>query len=288
MPRTFSVKHNDMNKTHGDPFLSLAQSDDSEIDLGLGALLIAKDIYPELDTSVYMEQLDQMALEAKERIGGIDEPSKQIARLNRYLFKEQAFKGNQDDYYNPRNSCLNDVLERKLGIPITLSVVYIETSKRIGLPISGVGFPGHFIVKHQGEHLETYIDPFHGGRVLSEDALRDRLASVFDEPTPLQPEFLNEVGNKEILARILRNLKNIYFQEKAYARTISASERISWLFPDFAEEYRDRGYLYYKVKAYGKSRGAFQEYLRISGDAPDREDIEENIELLVLQLARLN
>ena len=286
--KILSAKHNKMDKTPEDPFFSLAQRDDSEIDLGLGALLIAKDIYPELDTRAYMELLDQMALEAQERIGRSDEPSWQIAQLNHYLFEEKQFKGNQEDYYNPRNSCLNEVLERKLGIPITLSVVYIETSRRIGLPIVGVGFPGHFLVKHQGEHLETYIDPYHGGQILSEEALRDRLASVFDEPTPLQPEFLNQVGNKEILVRILRNLKNIYFKDEAYARAVLASERISLLLPDFAEEYRDRGYLYYKVQAYGKSRGSFQEYLRISGDAPDREDIEENIELLVLQLARLN
>ena len=282
------VKYINMNTTHNDPFLSLAQSNDAEIDLSLGALLIAKDIYPELDVSVYMDQLDKMALDVKERIGKIDEPGRQIALLNRYLFEEKAFKGNQDDYYNPRNSYLNDVLERKLGIPITLSIVYIEIGKRIGLPIAGVGFPGHFIVKHKGRFLETYIDPYHGGRILSDDALREQLETVFDKPTPIHSKFLRQVNNKEILARILRNLKQIYFKEEAYDLSVLASERITALLPDFAEEHRDLGYLYYKVKAYGKSRKSFQEYLRIAGDAPDREDIEENIELLTRQVARLN
>ena len=277
-----------MDRTHDDPFFSIAQCNDAEIDLGLGALLIAKDAYPELDTSTYMEQLSRMALEVKEQIGETTEPSRQIAQLNHYLFEEKAFKGNQDDYYNPRNSYLNDVLERKLGIPITLSVVYIETSKRIGLPIAGVGFPGHFIVKHQGDHLETYIDPFHGGRILSDDTLREQLETVFQQPTPLQPEFLRQVSNREILARILRNLKQIYFKEKAYARAISASERITLLLPDFAQEHQDLGYLYYKTHAYGKSLTSFQEYLRISGNAPDRAEIEENIGLLRKQVARLN
>lgn len=277
-----------MDRSHDNPFFSLAQSNDSEIDLGLGALLIARDIYPELDTSAYMEQLDRMALDVLERIGETDEPSRQIAQLNHYLFEEKAFKGNQDDYYNPRNCYLNDVLERKLGIPITLSVVYIETSKRVGLPVAGVGFPGHFIVKHKGEYLETFIDPFDGGRILSEDALREKLTSVFQQPTPLQPEFLKQVSNREILERILRNLKHIYFKEKAYARAISASERITWLLPNLAQEHQDLGYLYYKTHAYGKSLKSFQEYLRISGNPPDREEIEENVELLTKQLARLN
>ena len=277
-----------MDKTHDDPFFSLAQCNDSEIDLGLGALLIAKDIYPELDTRIYMGLLDRMALEVNERIGDTTEPSLLIAQLNHYLFEEKAFKGNQDDYYNPRNSYLNDVMERKLGIPITLSVVYIETSKRIGLPIAGVGFPGHFIVKHKGEHLETYIDPFHGGRILSDDALRRQLETVFQQPTPLQPEFLRQVSNREILARILRNLKQIYCEKQAYALATSASERITWLLPNFAQEHHDLGYLYYKTHAYGKSLKSFQEYLRISRNAPDREEIEENIRLLRKQGARLN
>ncbi len=277
-----------MDRTHDDPFFSLAQSNDAEIDLGLGALLIAKDTYPELDTYAYMELLDRMALDVNERIGEIAEPSRQIAQLNHYLFEEKAFKGNQDDYYNPQNSYLNDVLERKLGIPITLSVVYIETSKRIGLPIVGVGFPGHFIVKHKGLHLETYIDPFHGGRILSDDTLREQLETVFQKPTAIQPEFLRQVSNREILARILRNLKQIYFKEKAYARAISASERITWLLPDFAQEHQDLGYLYYKTNDYGKSLKSFEEYLRISGNPPDREDIEENIGLLKKQVAILN
>ncbi len=277
-----------MDKTHDDPFFSLAQSNDSEIDLGLGALLIAKDIYPELDTVAYMDLLDRMALEVKDRIGETKESSRQIARLNHYLFVEKAFQGNQEDYYNPRNSYLNDVLERKLGIPITLSVVYIETSKRIGLPITGVDFPGHFIVKHKGEHLETYIDPFHGGRILTDDALLRQLETVFQQPTPLQPEFLRQVSNREILARILRNLKQIYFKKEAYALATSASERITWLLPDFAEEHHDLGYLFYKTQAYGKSLKSFQEYLRISRDAPDREDIEENVKLLRKQVATLN
>ncbi|MDE0300261.1 MAG: transglutaminase-like domain-containing protein [Candidatus Poribacteria bacterium] len=277
-----------MDRKHDDLFYSLTQCKDSEIDLGLGALLIAKDAYPGLDTSTYMEQLDRMALEVRDQIGEATNPGRQIAQLNHYLFAEKSFKGNKDDYYNPQNSYLNDVLERKLGIPITLSVVYIETSKRIGLPIVGVGFPGHFIVKHKGEYLETYIDPFHDGRILSDDAMLEQLETVFQQPTPLKPEFLRQTSNREILARILRNLKQIHFREKAYTRAVAACERISSLFPDLAQEHHDLGYLYYKTGAYGKSLKSFEEYLRIAGNAPDREDIEENIELLRKQVARFN
>ena len=277
-----------METTHDDPFFSLAQQNDEEIDLAVGALLIAKDAYPELDTNVYLEQLDQMAREVRERIGETEDSSEQITRLNHYLFEEEAFKGNQDDYYNPRNSYLNDVLDRKLGIPITLSVVYIEVGKRMGLPIVGVGFPGHFIVKHKGEYLETFIDPFEGGQILSDEALLERLRTVFQQPAPMQPEFLREVSNREILARMLRNLKQIYFQEKAYARATTAGERITWLHPDSAPDYRDLGYLYHQSNSYGKSLTAFKEYLRLAGDVPDREEIERNIGLLTKQLATMN
>jgi len=277
-----------METIDDDPFFSLSRRNDDEIDLAVGALLIAKDPYPELNMSVYLEQLNHMATEVQEQIVETDDSRAQIVQLNHYLFEEKAFKGNKDDYYNPRNSYLNDVLERKLGIPITLSVVYIEVGKRIGLPIVGIAFPGHFIVKHKGKHMETFIDPFEGGQFLSEESLLEKLRTVFQQPTPMKPEFLMEVSNREIITRMLRNLKQIYFQEKVYERATIAGERIAWLNPESAQDRRDLGYLYHQSNCYGKSLAAFKEYLRLTGDALDREEIERNMVTLTKQLATMN
>jgi regulator of sirC expression with transglutaminase-like and TPR domain len=277
-----------METTHSDAFFTLSQLEDEQVELSLGALLIAKDAYPELDIDTYVQHLNQMGEEAHAQIGKTTDSGAQIAGLNHYLFEIQGFSGNQDDYYNPQNSYLNDVLERKLGIPITLSIVYIEVGRRLGLSLFGVGFPGHFLVKHKGEYLETFIDPFEGGQILTETALADKLEKLFQQPVSMQPEFIRELTNKEILARVLRNLKQLYFKQKEYQQAIRVGERITWLQPDFAQDYRDLGYLYYQVESYGQSLTAFQKYLNLADHPPDEQEIERNIQVVTQQVARLN
>ncbi len=271
----------------GDAFFELAQLENDQIDLAESALLIAKDAYPDLEIRVYLQQLAQMAVELQAHIGPESDTREQINHLNRYLFEELGFTGSsQDHYYDPQNSYLNEVLERKIGIPITLSIVYMEVGNRIGLPLVGVGFPGHFIVKHK--NLETFIDPFEGGRILSDEVLSERLAQIFRESVPMQPQFLQAVPNKQILARMLRNLKQIYFREKEYEKAVRAGERITWLDPESAQDYRDLGYLYYQVNAHAKSLSAFKAYIRLSDEPPDQEEIVKNIRILIQQIARLN
>jgi regulator of sirC expression with transglutaminase-like and TPR domain len=278
-----------MKPQNPDAFFQLAQLEDNQIQLAEGALLIARDVYPHLKIDVYLRQLDQMAAELRKRIPEKADSSEQINHLNHYLFEEQGFKGNRDDYYNPRNSYLNDVLERKLGIPITLSIVYMEVGKRIGLPLVGIGFPGHFLVKHKGRYLDTFIDPYEDGQILSEERFLERLEQSFGQPVQMQSHFLLEATNKQILARVLRNLKQTYYRQKEYEKAVSAGEKIIWLEPDSAQDYRDLGYLYYQVKANGQSLHAFKEYLRLAGDAaPDREDIVKNIHTIKKQLAMWN
>jgi regulator of sirC expression with transglutaminase-like and TPR domain len=278
-----------MEITDQDPFFHLSQLEDEQIELTEGALLIAKDVYPDLEIGVYLRQLDRMAAEVQARIDKGSDSSEQVHHLNHYLFEEQGFRGNQEDYYNPRNSYLNDVLERKLGIPITLSIVYMEVGRRIGLPLVGIGFPGHFLVKHKGKYLDTFVDPFEGGKMLSDEEMSQRLEWAFGQPVQMRPEFLPEVTNKQILARVLRNLKGIHFKQGAYEQAIKATERITRLELPSAVDYRDLGYLYYKVKSYRKSISAFEEYLRLADDdAPDREEIADNISTLAQYLAMLN
>ena len=276
-----------MKNADEDALFELTQLENDQIDLAKGALLIAKDAYADLDIEVYLQRLNQMAEELQAQIGGEADTSDQINHLNRYLFEAQGFAGSsQEHYYDARNSYLNEVLERKIGIPITLSIVYIEIGKRIGLPLVGVGFPGHFIVKHRD--LEAVIDPFEGGQILSDEDLSERLTQIFRESVPMHPRFLQAVTNKEILARMLRNLKQIYFREEEYEKAVRAAERITWLDPQAAQDYRDLGYLYYQVNAYAKSLASFNTYLRLSDDPPDREEISRNIRVLTQQIANLN
>lgn len=276
-----------MKNADGDALFELAQLENDQIDLAEGALLIAKDAYADLDIETYLKQLNQMATELQSQIGEKTDTSEQISHLNRYLFEAKGFAGSsQENYYDARNSYLNEVLERKIGIPITLSIVYIEIGKRIGLPLVGVGFPGHFIVKHR--NLEAVIDPFQGGQILSDEDLSERLRQIFRQSVPMHPRFLQAVTNKEILARMLRNLRQIYFRAEEYEKAVRAAEQITWLAPQSAQDYRDLGYLYYQVNAYAKSLNSFNTYLRLSEDPPDREEISRNIRVLTQQIAKLN
>ena len=276
-----------MKNAAGDALFELAQLENDQIDLATGALLIAKDAYADLDIELYLQRLNQMAEELQSQLGEEADTSDQINHLNRYLFDTQGFAGSsQENYYDARNSYLNEVLERKVGIPITLSVVYMEIGKRIGLPLVGVGFPGHFIVKHRD--LETVIDPFEKGQVLSDEDLSERLTQIFREPVRMHPRFLQAVTNKEILARMLRNLRQIHFRGGEHEKAVSTAERITWLAPQSAQDYRDLGYLYYQVNAYGKSLASFDTYLRLSDDPPDQEEISRNIRVLTQQIAKLN
>ena len=276
-----------MKNTAGDALFELAQLESDQIDLAKGALLIAKDAYADLDIEVYLQQLNQMAEELQSQIGRKADTSEQINRLNHYLFEAQGFAGSsQENYYDVRNSYLNEVLERKVGLPITLSVVYMEIGKRIGLPLVGVGFPGHFMVKHRD--LEIVIDPFENGQILSDEDLSERLVQIFRESVPMHPRFLQAVTNKEILARMLRNLRQIHFRTEEYEKAVKTAERITWLAPQSAQDYRDLGYLYYQVNAYAKSLASFNTYLRLSDDPPDQEEISRNIRVLTQQIAKLN
>ena len=276
-----------MKNVAEDALFELAQLENDQIDLAKGALLIAKDAYADLDIEVYLQRLNQMAEELQSQIGKEADTRDQINHLNRYLFEAQGFTGSsQENYYDARNSYLNEVLERKIGIPITLSVVYMEIGKRIGLPLVGVGFPGHFIIKHRD--LETVIDPFEEGQILSDADLSERLTQLFREPVSMHPRFLQAVTNKEILARMLRNLRQIHFREGEHQKAVRTAEQITWLAPESAQDYRDLGYLYYQVNAYGKSLAAFNTYLHLSDDPPDQEEISRNIGVLTQQIAKLN
>ena len=269
-----------------DPFFELTR--DEPIDLARGALLIATEAYPRLELDVYLQQLDQMATALEPLFAVSATVPEHLELLNRYLFEELGFKGNQEDYYDPRNSYLNEVLERRLGIPITLSVVYHEVGQRLGLSLAGVNFPGHFLVKCTAPPEPVFIDPFDGGQILEGGDLEKRLPVLQGQKLALEERFLEAVSTRQILARMLRNLRQIHVSRKDFKQAISAGEKITCLQPDEANDYCDLGYLYYQVKAYHQSLAAFQEYLRRAGHPVDEHEIRKNIQILSAQLGALN
>jgi len=224
-------------------FTHMVQRSDEEIDLAAAALLIAEEEYPGLDVASYVGKLDRLASGVRKRLPTrvpAEEPAAAIRALNGYLFEDEGFHGNQKDYYDPRNSFLNEVLDRRTGIPITMSIVYIEVARRIGFELEGVGFPGHFLVKYAGIRSTIVIDPFFQGKTLDADDLRQMLSTVHGRPVALELRHLNGVGKKQILARVLQNLRSVYADRGDTARALSAIDRLLILDPEDSNALRER------------------------------------------------
>lgn len=229
-------------------FDRIVGSPDEDIDLGRAALLIAATEYPRLNLDRELFKLDGIAEGVAGRMDD-DTPLYQLNTLSEYLFDELKFAGNHTNYHDPRNSFLNDVIERRLGIPITLSLLYLEVGKRLGVPLLGIGMPGHFIVRHRDE-FDVFVDPFHGGILLSEDECAERLKQVTQGSLVWEPEFLEPVSSREFIARMLRNLKVVYLQRRNYERVLATIDRVIALQPEAAVEFRDRGVVNYRLGNY--------------------------------------
>jgi len=259
--------------------------------LAEACLLIAQDAYPDLDVAHYLAHIDALAATVKSRLSSDAFAEQKVMVLNRYLFNELGFCGNAGDYFDPRNSYLNQVLERRAGIPITLSILYMEVGRRLGLRLEGVSFPGHFLVKLRvtGGHL--VLDPFLGGEAQSEADLRARLARVLpqrDADTLPLPQFLEAASPRQILARVLRNLKGIYLQSDEAQNTLKVMQRMVMVAPHAAEEVRDRGLAYYKLDCFRAALADLQDYLDRRPEAPDAKEIKDKTAALRLVCARLN
>jgi regulator of sirC expression with transglutaminase-like and TPR domain len=224
-------------------FTEAVTGPENRLDLGRAALLIASEEYPGLDILRYVAKLEAIAAAVRPGVSTTDDPILKIEHLNWYVFEERGFRGNSQEYYDQRNSFLNDVLDRRLGIPITVSIVYIEVGRRVGMPLQGVGMPGHFIVKYTEPGEGIYIDPFNKGRVLSREACEELIQQVYGEPVPFQEAFLATVTKKQILARLLMNLKAIYIHTKDYLKALSAVERLLIIQPNNEQEVKDRAAL---------------------------------------------
>jgi regulator of sirC expression with transglutaminase-like and TPR domain len=273
-----------------DEFTSRLQGPDAQIDLARVALAIACDEYPRLDVSSSLRRLDALADAVRAALSveaGIDA---RLAALDRHLFQAEGFAGDPDAYYDPRNSYLNDVLERRRGIPITLSVVYLEVGWRLGLALEPVGFPGHFLVMLAGAAPPVLIDPFNGGYRPSREALLARLVPMFGAaaaPTVL-PRALAPVPRREVIARILRNLKAIHVQAGDWPRALRVTDRLVTVSPGQPAELRDRASLYERLDAHAQAYQDYVHYLDRAPDAADAASVRARLELLRPRVTRLN
>ena len=265
---------------------------DEDVSLAEGALWIAASEYPGLAIDDYLACLHDMAAKLRGRLRADIAIADKLMALNHYLFDELGFSGNSDDFYDPRNSFLNEVIERRVGIPITLGVIYIEIGRRIGLGLHGISFPGHFLVKCALRDGVVVLDPYSRGVSLDADELQQRLraaGSPGDVDGAILAHLLGAASNKEVLGRMLRNLKGIYVERADWLRALSASERVIALLPDDAgEEYRDRASIYLKLECIRAALGDFNTYLRQCPGAADAETVTAQIAELAPRVARLN
>jgi len=267
-------------------FSRLVAGPDASVDLAFASLLIAAGEYPGLDVPRYMERLDAMGREVRARMP--QGSSAAIDCLNAYLFGQEGFHGNVEDYYDPRNSFLNDVMDRRTGIPITLSMVYMEVAKRAGLGVFGVGLPGHFLVGAQGAGGSVLVDPFHGGALLSEDDCQKRLDRVFEGRVRLERGMLAPCSRKGILTRMLRNLKVIYVKVDDYARAVRTIDLLLRLDPRSAEDLRDRGLLHAGYGCYGLAAADLEACLALAPSAPEAPALRARAQEMRAKAARLN
>jgi regulator of sirC expression with transglutaminase-like and TPR domain len=276
---------------HAERFRQVVSGPDEAINLAEAALLIATEEYRDLDIAAYLARLDQLAATLKRRLRPDIGPADTIIALNRFLFEEQGFCGDAVDYYDPRHSFLNEVLDRKRGIPITLAVVYIEIGRRVGLPVQGISFPAHFLVKCQLREGTVVLDPYAKGISLSFDDLKQRIKSLrngVEPPRSVVAGALAAASNKDILVRMLRNLKDIYSHHKEWLKALAAADRIIIALPDSAEEYRDRGMFYANLECFRAALFDLQAYLKMLPVAQDADVVREKVIELQAVASRLN
>ena len=251
----------------------------TNLHLDEAALLLARIEFPGLEIDPFLQILDSFAAELAARLR---EWSDFVPMANQYLFNELGFSGNEADYYNPANSCLNEVLASKTGIPITLSVVYLEIARRLSRPVFGIGLPGHFVVQYDDGLYSTYIDPFHGGALLDAAQCHD-LAKTDGNPAALA-----RVNTRQIVARMINNLRGIYFARGAHRKTLQILNLLIDADPDSAEEYKQRGITYVQVEQTRAAKADFERYLELAPDAPDRPQVEKQLTALKRWLVGMN
>ena len=255
--------------------------------LDQAALEMASIEFPGLDTGPYLERLDHMGLELEEEAAGLNGPEF-VARLNTFLFQEIGLRGDEQNYYDPRNSCLNWVLDQRTGIPITLSVVYIELARRLGRRVAGIGLPGHFVVRYEDNKFSTFIDPFNGGELLDEAGCRRLSKRVTGAEVNFDPRLLRPVTTRHILIRMLNNLRAAYFQSEDFAKAATVLNLLIRSSPETADYYKGRGIANIHIRQFLAAKADFEQYLKLEPQAEDRDDVVKQMAEIHRWLGTLN
>jgi regulator of sirC expression with transglutaminase-like and TPR domain len=275
-----------VTESHRRQLIDMVARPEDEVDLARASLLVACDEYPELELDPYLQRLDTMAETVRGRLGA--SPEAAVAGLNRVLFEEEGFRGNTCEYYDPRNSFLNDVLDRRTGIPITLSTVYIAVGRRAGVAVHGVGLPGHFVVRVVAGGGDALVDPFNGGTVLTPQDCQDRLDRIYGGRVRMAADMLAPCPPRSVLARTLRNLKAIYLKADDHERALRTAELLVLLNPGAMEEVRDRGLVLAALECYALAAADLEAYVQAVPHAPETAQLRTRIAQLRHQAARLN
>ncbi len=247
--------------------------------LDRAALDLATIHFPDLNPEPVLDQLNDLASRLGDRLRNFNDGRDFVETAQRFLFGELGFHGNQEDFFDPRNSCLNQVLERRTGLPITLSVMYMEIARRLQMPVFGIGLPRHFVLQFDDGNYSAYIDPFNGGRVIT---VRDCFALAGAEVA--DPALLQRVTKKQIVVRMLQNLHRVYVRGKDFARAVATLDLMIAGAPDTAAWYHARGVLLMEIERWEAARRDFETYLAMSPGAADRELVVRQIHWL----ARMN
>lgn len=251
-----------------------------ETDLARVALLVAKEEYPQLPIEQYTARLDVLAEEVRDRLGDETMGPVVLQEVIQTLFERRDLRGNQDAYFDPRNSFLNDVLDRGLGVPLTLSIVLLEVGWRLGLPLEGVNFPNHFLVRYRGESQNLLIDSFAGGDLCFEDQAQELLNRVYGGVVRMQPAFLRSASKRDMITRLLLNLKNLYINARDDVRTLGVVERMLLVQPDSPGELRDSGVLLARLGRVDESMSRLRAYLLRVPEAVDAARVERMVRKL--------
>lgn len=254
-------------------------NDESDWNLAEVALVIAQVEYPGLDVRHYMAQMERLSEEIANRAQAYSSALERVAELNLFLFREQGFCINADDYYDPCNSHLNKVLDRRLGIPITLSIIYMEVGKWLSLGLQGVSFPGRFLVKFAHEQGEIVLDPYSGGASLGLVELEDLLRGSFGDVPGLLPldQLLAAAGKRDILVRLLRNLKSIYLHNNQLPKALLMLDQMLLITPNLVDEWRERGEVHQRLECFRPALEDYQHYLDLVATTPHSDDVRRRI-----------
>ncbi len=270
-------------------FYELTRLTEEYLPLAECALCIAWEDQGECDVEAVLQHLDDLAGSARLRLEDLTQPRDVVAALNDYLFAELGFRGNYCDYNNPANSFIDRVLETRTGLPIILSIIYMEVGWRLGLPINGVALPGHFIARYHTVQEEILVDPFNQGRLWSWSDCERQVSSVYGTATPiLMQQVMAPPSKHAILARLLRNLKHVYLVQQNFSRSLAAVERIVWLEPDNMLEIRDRGLLRVRLDQLFHGLEDLERYIRAAPHAPDLPELQQYTTLLTTGMVTNN